>query len=251
MANVKISALGAGTNPASGDVFPGVQGGVTLKFDYDELEDSILTAVDARVIAASKYTAAPATNSTITFSDTSDLTIGDVLLIVHNAVNKYYVVTAIGGGTITVSGPTLAGFSITTLSRLVSPSSVQVDLFMPGNYLVGGATTDLLDRETRTLFRWQRPAAKLVYAAMRHATADTDASNQPTLNVTIGASSVFVTDFTMPNATTWVTPTLTNGAVTLGNYDIDFGDAMEIDLVTSPGNGDARDLIVSLTFVLV
>lgn len=255
---VKISALSAGSAPSSGDKFVIVQSASTVKIDYDDIETSILAAQAAQVIDSGDYTALPPTTSTITFSDTTGLYAGMALKITQNATDKYYLITSVTSNTsIAVAGPFLdTGNNITAIATL-DPSRVQqMDIFCPGLYCVGGATTGLISRETRSALRWQASRAYLVYAAMRHNTADGDSGNQPTVNVSIGGTNVLLDNsnngIELPNGTSWVAsgPPTASAGPSSSNYLIEFGDAIELDLTTAPGDLDARDLTASLAFIL-
>jgi hypothetical protein len=249
MANVKISELGIGAAPDGvATEFASVQSGVTVKTTYEEIETAVLAATDSREIASSKWTAAPLSTNSITFLDTSDFAVGDAMTITQAAVVKYFIVTAVVSDTsISVAGPPLGAVTITAITKPNKTHVVQVDLFMPGNYLVGGTTTTLLARETRTLFQWLRPSAYLCYVAARQAVVD--GSTQPDINITLGGSSVLVTDLSL-SGTSWVVADASSGTVVLANYGVSFTEALEVDLTAAAGDLDARDLIVSLGFVL-
>lgn len=254
MANVKISELAAaGTAPVTADVFPAVQNSssTTKKFTYAEISAAIAADVDAAVISTSNYTDTAASTSRITFSDTTGLEVGDPLKLTVNAVTLYCIITAVSANSyIDVSGPTIATGAnlVTAIAQLSKSRVVQFDIFFPGLFANGGATTTLVVDELRTLLRWSRPKAYLVYAAARQATADTDSGNQGIFNVQVDGTDAFTSNITLPNATTWIANALATADVS--NYTIAFTNEIEVDLVTAAGNLDARDLTITLTLIL-
>lgn len=246
---VKISALSSAGAIADANLMVIVQSGTTYKIAWSAVIAEIISSVEASVISSGNYTSSPATDGQITFSDTTGLYPGMALRIEQSSTYKYYLITSVTTNTnITVAGPALGATTIDSIATLDPSRVVQVDLFFPGLYEIGGTTTTLVDDIIRSPFRWAASRAYLVRAGFSHNTADGDSSNQPDLNVTVDGSTVFSTDVTMPNSSNFVDTE--DGDADVGAYLIEHDDTVEVEIAAAPGDLDARDLTVSLVFIL-
>jgi hypothetical protein len=258
MAVIKISDLPSADPLTDTDIFPASQGSDTNGVTWGDMLEALTAYSNAVVIPQANYTeASPASASTITFQDTTGLSVGTPLVIVSalDSVPRYYIVSGISGTTptitVTINGPDLqTGNAITSIAILPVSRVVQADFFFPGGYDLEGSTSTLLQRTTLSFFRWHMPKAKLVRAVFAHATAGTSGT-QPKVNVLVAGSAAFTDDTnagaTLSTANTKVRIGL--GTASSANYSVEFNDDIEFVLVAGTSQ-DARDLTASLTFVL-
>jgi hypothetical protein len=209
----------------------------------------LLTISRWYLVATSKYTAAPASTSQLTMSDTSDMRIGGPLRYDIGGTTYYGVITALVANTsITIAGAPLSG-AVSNLK--VSPMDViEVDFFISGTY--GASVQNLLQPVMKQYYLWRFSEARLVKFSMVHNTADTGA-NQPKLNVKVNANAVSTNDgnngVQLSAAGTWVD----NSAVAIDttNYITTNGLAVEVALTVVGTNKDSSDLTVSCVFVVI
>ena len=181
-------------------------------------------------------------------SDTGDLAPGMPIVTVQGATRKRHIIVEVVTNTsITLSGPALGVTAIGTLGHLANSYTSQADLILPGSYLASGVTANLLQQQTKSRFVWRLPPSYLVQASLSHDTPDT--GTQPTLNILHRGNDVFATDITMPNATTFVDNGVGVDGPDIAEYGVNWDDLIEVSLKTVPGNSDAQDLTVSLTYV--
>ncbi len=209
------------------------------------------------LVAGSKYTATPASTSTITMSDTSDFTVGTPVKYVYNGSTYYGIVTAINANALlTIAGATLAtGGGTNDLTALYAGKPervINLEYFVTTAY--GNAVQDIFSAVTYERHKWQHADAYLVTFGATNGVADTGAA-QPKVNVKI-AGNLISTDDSSKGISLSATPgTWTdNGAVaikiTSQEYNIERGDAIDIRCTEAGTNGDADCLSVSLVFVL-
>lgn len=252
---IKISDLPSADPLSSTDIFPASQGSDTNGVTWANILTAFETAAAGTVVDSGDYTALPASASTITFTDTTGLEVGTPLRIIQTtqAVQKLYIITAITVDTlVTVNGPPLLlGDPISEIAILSNSRVVQLDLFVPGGYDLLDDTSTLLQRNTRSIMRWQLPKAKCVRASFAHNTPGS--GTQPNVNVSIAGNAVF-TDNTNAgallsgSANAWSTP-IGAGTASLSNYNVNFNDAIEL-ILNAGANLDARDLSASIVFIL-
>ena len=251
---VKISELPVGSDPSNADLFAVVQSGATNKVAWSQLITSI-SAINANVIDPSKYTHQPTGTGTVLFSDVTGLETGYPLKFTQGGVSTRHIITSIVANgpnwDVNVAGPPLnIGVDIDQpdgAAILPRGDNVQADILLPGSYANGGAGK-LIARTTRSKFTWELPKAYLVYAKYSHDSPDSDSGNQPTVNVSHRGNNVFSTNVVLPNSNASVaTP---NGDAMFGEYSINFGDVVEIELVSAAGNKDCKDLTAALVYVI-
>jgi hypothetical protein len=203
-----------------------------------------------KLIAATKYTALPPSTSTLTMSDTSDISIGDPVKFTWGGLTYYAAVTAVSANAlITITGaPFSAAVSLTAL-YVGTPTQMKTITYWVDD-LFGDAVYDILAAEGR-YERWEGPPAYLVTFAATAGTVDTGAA-QPKINVRIAAVDVSTDDSNKGLqvsgvAGTWVANTAV--AINTSNYDIARGNAIEFRCTEAGTTGDAADLSITLTFV--
>ena len=224
--------------------------GTAVNQNFTDIEEAINDSYG--VVATSKYTATPASDSRITMSDTSDMAVGLPLRYSWGSTDFYGIVTAISTNSyIDIAGaPLVASPRPTPIEELCvgTPSLVdQVDFFISGTY--GDGVADLLSSDMNTAFGWRGPTAYIVRFHARHQTDDT--GTEPKINVTAGGSaypvSTYDSNYGVQPSTTWVANSAV--AINTSNYQVDSGEALEIRCTAAGGTGDAEDLTVSLTIV--
>lgn len=121
------------------------------------------------------------------------------------------------------------------------------------NYAINGffddaAESTLLANDMFIYYKWDLPKAYLCKTSIRARTIDSGAANSR-VNVTLGTSDVLTTN---SNAGLTVSNAWANNTIDLStsNYDIDFGDTVEIKVDNNSTNKDAKDLSVQLNFVM-
>ncbi|MFV0444794.1 MAG: hypothetical protein ACK5Q5_14575 [Planctomycetaceae bacterium] len=202
-------------------------------------------------IETSKYTATPASTSTVTLSDTSDMKVGLPVRYTYNGNTNYGIITAVSANTsITVAGAALdTGHALTELSVGCPEMVVQVPFFVLGLY--GDGAADLLLSDMYTYFRWKLARAYLVRYEATHQTADTGGA-QPKLNVKVDGNLVGTEDsnngIQLSSAGTWVQSSAV--AISNSNYVVDRDDAIEVRCTVAGTNSNARHLSGNMIFVL-
>ncbi|HEY0089410.1 MAG TPA: hypothetical protein VGB37_11240, partial [Candidatus Lokiarchaeia archaeon] len=110
------------------------------------------------------------------------------------------------------------------------------------------ADTTLLASDLNMYLKWTKLPAYLVMISHKVKTADTGA-NQPQVNCDLnGANSVSTSNTNAGRAvsTSWVDTVVD---INTSNYDINYGEIIEIRTDANGSNDNARDLSVILTFV--
>lgn len=262
MANKKITQLTAATTLNDGDLIPCVSGigttPVTQKISIASMRTVIGTGNTVITVASNDFTPQPLANNVITFSDTvtSGIQAGDVCSFAQNGFTQYYLVTQVSVNTsVTFAGPPIStAFSIGDITIYSKSRSVQTDIVFSGAYAINGTTNTLINRETRSRFRWNGAKAYLLFVAARN--NEEDGGTDAEINVSIAKLASLSTRNNMLTyssgglvlaGTGWNTST--NNLIAQ-HYVVEFGDEIEIALVDAGGNGDARDLTVQLVFGL-
>lgn len=120
--------------------------------------------------------------------------------------------------------------------------------FAINGYFADAAETTLLANDMFVYYKWDLPKAYLCKTSIRARTIDSGANNSR-VNATLGTAGVLTTN---SNAGLTVTSTWSNNTTDISttNYDVDFGDTVEIKVDNNSSNKDARDLSVQLNFVI-
>jgi hypothetical protein len=249
--NTYVEGLTAATTMTATDKLYTVQSGTSKYVTASTLASYAASAAAElpwALVGDSKYTALPASTSTITMTDTSDFAIGYPVKYRDSSGTFYGIVTAVAANSLlTIAGATLdTGRQLLEL-RVGRPERVvPATFFVDGTY--GAAEQDLFAVVTKSRYRWSMANAYLVRFSAAHDTVDTGAT-QPVVNVKVGGDLVATTGVAMSGvAGTWVN----NGAVDISptHYAVANGDAIDIRCTTAGANGNAEDLTVSMVFVL-
>lgn len=230
------------------------QGGIEKYTTLTALADYIAgesTDPEWTTISGTKYTATPASTSTITFSDTSDLAVGRPVRYTYGGTTYYGIITAIATNSLlTIAGAPLdVGQDLTALEIGTSGQVVIMDLQVAGTYADG--VEDILAGTANRYIRWRKSAAYLVALSATHKTADTGAA-QPKLNVKVAGNLVSTEDSSaglqLSTSGAWVNGSAV--AISAANYAVAFNDALELRVTAAGTNGNAANLSASLVFVV-
>jgi len=252
----KIQGLAAKTTPTENDILliqDEANGDALKELTIGNLWDNLLADSALNVpwatIATSKYTALPASTSTITMSDTSDMAVGRALRYTYDSVTYYGIITAVTEDTsITIAGAALnVAIQLSALAIGLPSLIEQVEFFVEAAW--GDAVEDILAEIGKKNFKWGKSIAHLVAFSAANHTVDTGA--EPKLNVKVAGSAVSTNDSNngvqLGAADTWVdNPAI---AISAANYTIERGDALELACTVVGGTGDATGLTVSCVFV--
>lgn len=248
------AALDAVTVPANADLLYCTQGGTAKKLallDLANFTTGISSQIPWKQISTDKYTATPSSTSIVAMSDTGDFKLGSPVKYTYGGISYYGVVSALSSNaSITVSGAPLVVASPLTALYVGSPDMVtQVNLHFPGAY--AASVADILLSINGQYLDWMKSAAYLCQFAVTHGTADTGA-NQPKINCKVGGSLVFTGDSNNGLAVS-VTPGSWNDAssieVSITNYSVARGDAIEVRVTSTGTNANAEDLSIIMLFV--
>lgn len=234
---------------SNGDALVSLTAGTKLVFVAP-----IADGIDSRwmTIPADFYTATPATTSTVTMSDTSDLEVGLPVRYTYGGTAYYGVVTAVTANTLlTIAGATLdTGTAITKLEVGRPELVVQIPFFVSGAY--GDGVADLLLADMNASSRWKLADGYVVAYEAAHATVDTG-SPQPSINVKVAGNLVGTENTNnglvmSGTINTWVKSSAI--AISTANYGISLDDAIEVRCTVAGGNADASDLSGNIIVVL-
>lgn len=161
---------------------------------------------------------------------------------------RYGIVTNYSVGTVTLAGAPLTisdddEMSYTDFSRVV-----QTEVMIPSSFAAAGASSTLINTVLKSNLLWRLGTAYLV--RFGHI-VDIDDSGvaQTRVNVNIANAAVGTanTNAGPAIAETW---TYTTTDINTANYDVNQDEEIEITCDANGTNDDARDLTISLTFVL-
>jgi len=203
-----------------------------------------------RTIATSRYSATPATTSTISMSDTSGIVVGMPIRYTYSGTTYYGIVTSVTANTsIAIAGATLnTGTALTSLELGQPELVVQLDFFISGTYAT--SIQDVLAAKMNAYANWQLSDAFLVAFQAVQKTVDT--TTQPKVNVKINGNLVSTNDSNngvqLSTSGTWVT----NSAIAINttNYAVVRGNPLEVRVTAAGGTADAAHLTVSCVLVL-
>lgn len=230
------------------------QGGVAKNTTLSALADYIAgenTDPLWTTISATKYTTTPASTSSVTFSDTSDLAVGRPVRYTYGGTTYYGIITAVAANSLmSIAGAPLdVGQALTALEIGTSGQVVIMDIKVAGTY--ADNVEDILAGTENRYIRWRKSAAYLVAMSATHKTADTGAA-QPKLNVKVAGSLVSTQDSTaglqLSTAGVWVDGSAV--AISTSNYDVAWNDAIELRVTAAGTNGNAANLSACLVFVV-
>jgi len=191
------------------------------------------------------YTATPASTSTIpmTADLTGSIVVGIPLKYVIAGTTYYGICTAITSILLTVAGAPLSG-NVTSLYYGKTYQTTQVTVMIPGLY-EDASNTALIVSDLNSALIWQKAVSYLVKFSVYSKVHDTGTHGQASVRVNGAEVNATVGGETIAADATWY-PTVVN--INTTNYDINYGEAIEITAVKA-GTGDATDLTVSMVFV--
>jgi hypothetical protein len=205
------------------------------------------------------YSAIPAGSSGITLTGSwpADALIPGVAIRWLSGNTYYYdqvVSYDSGNSRVYLRGSTMGtGSCINKLYYSNDRGMIHVETFIvPGNY-ADSADNTLLEDDLlmKGGYSWRYRGASLVGLDVVHTANDTGALTQPKINVRVGGSDVFSSALG-PSTTLQSTNNLSN-AITVANYDVSYGDRIELTAAVASGgspNNDANDLTAYLVFVM-
>lgn len=124
-------------------------------------------------------------------------------------------------------------------------NKVYTEVFVIPGYFADSADTTLLDNDLLMQYEWKRNTGYLVQVSHQVKTDDSGAA-QPGINVAINGATFLSANSTVSES--WVETSTTS--VTIANYDINYGESLEIQADADGTNNDASNLTVICTFVL-
>lgn len=194
------------------------------------------------------FTATPASTSTLTM--TTDLTatikVGYPLKYAIGGTTYYGIVTAITSNLLTVAGAPLGG-DVTAL-YYGNPERVIQATYAINGYFADAANTTLLKTDLLADEKWTQAKAYLTMISHIVGTDDSGA-NQPRVTAYVNGAAVGTSNTNAGEevAETW---TDTVVAINTSNYDVNYGETVEIATDANGSNNDAQNLTVKLTWVL-
>ncbi len=227
-------------------------GVVKLGSDLDLNGNSVIglpDATDWQLIASSKYTATPASTSSITMSDTSDLKVGMALRYSDSGGPFYAIVDSIVTNTsIAVKGAPLDTGDDLTLLYFSFENVIQFNATIAGLY---GASADanLLATIAKFPFQWQ--GRKSYCVAFKASQETVDATAQPKININCNNLKVSTNDTNNGIQLSTSNAFVENSAIAISttNYEIEDGEELEIECTVAGTAGDAENLNVEIIFV--
>ncbi len=199
----------------------------------------------------------PASSSTITMNNdlTSIIKVGMPIKFTlggsaTNPGTYYAICTAIASNLLTIAGAPLEtdDGDLTALSIDLNRDPIQVDLFVASTYADGTDTT-LLASDMKNYFKWGGKKAYLVAFGGTQNTVDS--GTEPKINVMVNSAAVSTNDsnngIQLSTQGTWVDNSAV--AISTSNYDINRGEAVELNCTVAGGTGDAANLSVTCVFV--
>lgn len=227
-----------------------------LVYQSSTVKQATLTNVQTLLGEASRwvetdtgsYTSTPASDTSITMSDTSTVKAGLPIRVTQGGTLYYFIVHSVTASTsITVHGPALGATAITKLEVGKPEQVCEMQLYVSGIYAASTSTT-VLATIMETYTRWRAGKAYMVQAGFLNGTADT--TSAPRVDVLIDGTGVIADNSSagvdVSSAATWNDSTSVESA----NYDINRGEAIELQVSVAGGAGDVSDLTVSLTLIL-
>lgn len=229
------------------DTVLALQAGAVKQATVQQIEAAVSDASRWIVVNTSNYTSAPFDDHTITMSDTTGLAKGLPLRLVTSAGTKYVIINAVASNSsVTVTGPLLSTDAISAMSVGKPEQVSDMNLFVAGAYATN-ATQTLMADKMETYYRWRAGQAHIVEACFVNHTAD--GTSAPKVNVLVNGTRVITDDsglgVQVSSSGAWNTST---GVEITGV--IDRNDTLELEVTVAGGDGDARELTATLTFVL-
>lgn len=161
---------------------------------------------------------------------------------------NYGIITNYSSGTVTLAGAPMDTSHDAVLEYGDFTRVVPLEVMIPSSFAAAGASSTLINTVLKSDLAWRMGKAYLVRFSHIVDTDDSGA-DQTRVNVNIAGSAVSTsnTNAGPAIAETWQSTTTD---ISASNYDIAFGEAIEITCDANGTNDDAKDLTVSMVFVL-
>lgn len=232
---------------SNSDTILALQSGAVKQATILQVEAAVSDASRWIAISSSSFTSAPYDDHTITMSATAGIVKGLPLRLVTSAGTKYVIANLVtANSTVTVTGPLLGTDAISSMSVGKPEQVSDMNLFVAGAYSTS-VTQSLMQDKMETYYRWRASKAHVAEASFINHSAD--GTSAPKMNVLVNGSRL-ITDNSglgveVQSAGVW------NTSVGVGiAAEIDRNDQLELEVTTAGGDGDARELTVTLTFIL-
>lgn len=224
------------------------QGGAVLQATMTDVSTLIGDASRWTEISGSSYTSTPASDTSITMSDTSGVKAGLPIRVTQGGTLYYLIVHSVTANTsISVRGPALGATAITKLEIGKPEQVVELSLYVSGVYAAATSTT-VMASIMDAYFRWRAGKAYMVQAGFLNGTADS--TSAPRVDVLIAGTGAIADNSSagvdVSSSATWND----SSSVESASYTIERGDAIELEVSVAGGAGDVADLTVSLTLIL-
>ena len=201
-----------------------------------------------REISTDDYTATPASTTSITFSDTSNIENRYPLRITYGSSFYYSMVYSYTTDTsVTIMGAPLDTGTDITKIEIGVPFMIQQIEFNVSGLFANNTTTTLLETDTNTVFKWHMPDAYILGWFQECLTNDTTTNPDLMLRRYDDSGSTWY-DVGSSDITVSTTPSRSSTVSTTG-YPIGFNDRLEIEVATAGVTGDAQDLSFSVIFM--
>ena len=205
-------------------------------------------------IAITAFNDQPASTSTITMTSDQTATIKAGVGIRFKLSGSYYhaICTAITSNLMTIAGaPLTTGDGDLTELYWTHIQPIQIPYIDSGAF-ADATDTALLEHDLNMTggYKWFGGKAYLVLLGISTKGNDTGAgvTTQPAVNVKIAGSDVLSTALTIPDGVY----TQSVVAITTANYDVNYGEAIELSVSAASGGtpaNDAKDLTAILVFI--
>ncbi len=253
--NLGISADGEGLFDSKSDVdlqFKRIKAGTNISLT-SETNDVVINATGGEAVVWSdggSFTRSSDSQFSVTDNATNQAIYVTGRPIKYRATSgtwRYGIVTAYSSGTVTIAGAPMTTSDDDEIQYGLMSQTIQLDVNIQSKF-ADAPNTALIASDANSALKWQLGKAYLVKISHIVKTDDSGAS-QPNVNVTIASSAVSTSNTNAGRAVaeSWVDTVVD---ISIGNYDIYLGDAIEISTDAGGTNNDAENLTVSLVFIL-
>lgn len=162
---------------------------------------------------------------------------------------RHGIVYDYSSGTVTIAGAPLTTSDDDEMAY-GDMNRVIVETFVINGRFADAANTTLLASDLRMKYKWTRGTSFLVMISHIVGTDDSGGAAQPRVNVDINGANPVSTSNTNAGKAVAETWTDTDVDISAMNYDINFGESLELRTDENGTNNDAVDVTVMCTFVL-
>ncbi len=202
-----------------------------------------------KTIATGSFTATPTDTDTLAMSATAGMVAGLPVEYTIAAVALYGIVAAVVTDTsIDILGPSLSGD--VTLLRVGTPEMIRIERIKVDGTYANGADANLLAVDELNPIAWESTKAYLAHFTAAQETVDT--GTEPKVNVQINNAQVSTMDSSNGIQLGAAATIVANAAASINtaNYDINYGEELEIECTVAGGSTDATNLHMVLYFVM-